>query len=109
VLPTGRIVVPGTTFLAGSGLFTDTCIGHVLATTDVSLADAVDMASARPRRLLGLEPRPLQVGAAADLVLFDWLSCSDSPLTRSGGEGRPGGGFHVRATVIAGDLADRLE
>ncbi len=46
VLPKGRIVVPGTTFLAGSGVFTDACVGHVLATANVSLADAVDMASA---------------------------------------------------------------
>ena len=37
----------------------------------VSLADAVDMAGARPRQLLGLEVRPLQTGAPADLVLFD--------------------------------------
>jgi N-acetylglucosamine-6-phosphate deacetylase len=94
VLPTGRIVVPGTAFLAGSGVFTDTCIGHVLSTTDVSLADAVEMVSARPRQLLGLEPRPLQVRAAADFVLFDRLDNN---------------GFHVRATVIAGSLDFRLE
>jgi N-acetylglucosamine-6-phosphate deacetylase len=94
VLSTGRIVVPGTAFLAGSGAFTDTCVGHVLATADVSLADAVDMASVRPRQLLGLETRPLQVGAAADCVLFDRRDCN---------------GFHVRATVIAGNLAVRLE
>jgi N-acetylglucosamine-6-phosphate deacetylase len=94
VLPTGRIVVPGTTFLAGSGVFTDACIGHILATTDVSLAEAIDMAGARPRRLLGLEARPLDTGAAGDLVLFDW---------------EPGGAFRVRATVIAGAIAAGVE
>ncbi len=94
VLPTGRIVVPGTTFLAGSGVFTDACVGHILALGGVSLADAVDMAGARPRQLLGLEARPLEVGARADLVLFDW---------------QPGGDFRIRATVIAGALASRLE
>ncbi|MHB8736905.1 MAG: N-acetylglucosamine-6-phosphate deacetylase, partial [Terriglobales bacterium] len=86
VLPNGRIVVPGTTFLAGSGVFTDACIGHILSLGGVSLADAVDMAGARPRQLLGLEARPLEVGAPADLVLFDW---------------QPGNDFRIRATVIA--------
>jgi N-acetylglucosamine-6-phosphate deacetylase len=94
VLPTGRIVVPGTTFLAGSGVFTDACIDHLLSLGEVSLADAIDMASARPRQLLGLEARTLQVGAAADLVLFDW---------------QMGGTFRVAATVIAGRPAMRLE
>lgn len=87
VLPSGRIVVPGTTFLAGSGVFTDACIGHLLSLGEVSLADAVDMAGAQPRHLLGLEERPLAVGAAADLILFDW---------------QPGQTFDVRATVLAG-------
>jgi N-acetylglucosamine-6-phosphate deacetylase len=90
VLPSGRIVVPGTTFLAGSGLFTDACIGHLLSLGEVSLADAVDMAGARPRQLLGLEARLLAIGATADLVLFDW---------------QPGQAFAVRATVVAGCLA----
>ncbi len=89
VLPTGRIVVPGTTFLAGSGVFTDACIGHLLSLGEVSLAEALDMAGARPRQLLGLEARPLQVGAPADLVLFDWQA---------------GGVLQVAATVIAGRL-----
>jgi N-acetylglucosamine-6-phosphate deacetylase len=87
VLPSGRIVVPGTTFLAGSGLFTDACIGHLLSLGEVSLADAVDMAGARPRQLLGLEAQPLTVGATADLVLFDW---------------QRGAEFVVRATILAG-------
>src|SRR5579883_2273230 len=94
VLPTGRIVVPGTTFLAGSGVFTDTCIGHLLSLGEISLTDAVDMAGARPRQLLGLEARPLQVGAAADLVLFDW---------------QPGQSLRMRATIVAGNLVARAE
>ncbi len=89
VLPTGRIVVPGTAFLAGSGVFTDACVGHLLAVADVSLADAVDMTGARPRQLLGLEARPLHVGAPADLILFDW---------------QPGDDFRLRAVVLAGSV-----
>ncbi|HEY7329061.1 MAG TPA: amidohydrolase family protein [Gemmataceae bacterium] len=94
VLPNGRIVVPGTTFLAGSGVFTDACIGHLLSLGEVSLADAIDMASARPRLLLGLESQLLRVGDTADLVLFDW---------------QKDGAFRVVATVIAGRLVMRLE
>jgi N-acetylglucosamine-6-phosphate deacetylase len=94
VLPPGRIVVPGTSFLAGSGVFTDACIGHLLSLREVSLADAIDMASARPRLLLGLESQTLRVGAKADLVLFDW---------------QKDGAFRVVATVIAGRLVMRLE
>jgi N-acetylglucosamine-6-phosphate deacetylase len=72
VLPTGKIVVPGTEYLAGSGAFTDQCVGNVIRYAGVSLMEAVDMAGARPRELLGLPPRRLQVGDPAGLVLFDW-------------------------------------
>ncbi len=89
VLNTGRVVVSGTPYLAGSGAFTDTCVTHAVAVGGMSLADAADMAGARPRQLLGLEARPLATGAPADLVLFD---------------GSPGEGLTVRATVIAGEL-----
>jgi N-acetylglucosamine-6-phosphate deacetylase len=87
VLPEGKIVVSGTSYLAGSWAFTDTCIGTVMHFAGVSLAEAVDMASARPRALLGLPPRRLQVGDPADLVLFDW---------------EEGGPVQVKATTVAG-------
>jgi N-acetylglucosamine-6-phosphate deacetylase len=94
VQPGGRVVVPGTAYLAGSGVFTDACVGHAARAAGVSLAEAIDMASERPRRLLGLEPRPLTAGAPADLVLFDW---------------QPGADLDVRATVIAGEVAARVQ
>ena len=94
VQSSGRIVVPGTTFLAGSGVFTDACIRQVLALGEITLADAVDMASVRPRQLLGLEPQRLEVGAAADLILFAWQAGEE---------------WRIRATIIAGELAARLE
>jgi N-acetylglucosamine-6-phosphate deacetylase len=89
VLANGRVVVPGTAYLAGSSAFTDLCVGHAIQYGGVSLQDAVDMAGARPRELLRLEPRSLDVGAPADLVLFDWA---------------PGQQFAVRATLVAGQL-----
>jgi N-acetylglucosamine-6-phosphate deacetylase len=90
VLPTGRVTVAGTPYLAGSAVFTDACVAHAVEAAGVSLPDAVDMAGARPRQLLGLEPRPLLEGARADLVLFDW---------------QPGGPLRVRAMVLAGEMA----
>lgn len=72
VLPEGKVVVPGTSYLAGSWAFTDLCVGNVMRFAGVSLRDAVDMASAQPRCLLGLPPQRLEEGAAADLVLVDW-------------------------------------
>jgi N-acetylglucosamine-6-phosphate deacetylase len=72
VLPGGKIIVPGTSYLAGSGVFTDACVGNVIRLAGVSLREAVDMAGARPRELLGLPARGLEPGAHAELVLFDW-------------------------------------
>ena len=72
VLPDGKIVVAGTPFLAGSGHFTDVCVGNVIAFAGVSLAEAVDMASLRPRQLLGLPVPAIEPGQPAGLVVFDY-------------------------------------
>lgn len=93
VQPGGKVVVPGTSYLAGSGVFTDSCLSQILLHTDVRLHDAVDMAGARPRQLLGLPPVELAAGSPADLVLFDWT---------------PGQSFQVRATFVAGRMAKSI-
>lgn len=80
VLPNGKVVVPGTPYLAGSGVFTDTCVGEVMALAGVSLADAIDMASARPRELLGLPIHTLEAGQSADVMLFEWGAEKGTPL-----------------------------
>lgn len=72
VLPSGKIVVAGTPFLAGSGHFTDRCVSNVIRFAGVSLAEAVDMASIRPRQLLDLPAPTLEPGQPADLVRFEW-------------------------------------
>jgi N-acetylglucosamine-6-phosphate deacetylase len=87
ILPGGKIVVAASGYLAGSGAFTDTCVGNVIRFAGVSLADAMDMAGARPRELLGLPARTLTPGAPADLVLFDW---------------QEGGAIRVTDTLVAG-------
>ncbi|MCE9562258.1 MAG: amidohydrolase family protein [Planctomycetes bacterium] len=77
VLPSGKIVVAGTPFLAGSGHFTDACIGTVIRFAGVSLAEAIDMATARPRELLGLPVHTIEPGQPADLMFFDWEPAGD--------------------------------
>jgi N-acetylglucosamine-6-phosphate deacetylase len=72
VLPSGKVVVAGTPFLAGSGHFTDVCVGNVMRMAGVGLADAIDLASVRPRALLGLPVPRLEVGQPADWMLFEW-------------------------------------
>ena len=72
VLPSGKVVLAGTPYLAGSGHFTDLCVSNVMRFAGVSLKDAVEMASVRPRQLLGLLVTSVEMGQPADLVLFDW-------------------------------------
>jgi N-acetylglucosamine-6-phosphate deacetylase len=80
----GKVVVPGTTFLAGSGVFTDDCVRTLVGLGDVSVADALDMAGANPRTLLGLPGVCLEPGSQADLIVF-----GDAP-------------FRVVTTIVAG-------
>jgi N-acetylglucosamine-6-phosphate deacetylase len=85
VRPEGKVVVPGTPFLAGAAVFTDACLKPLMRAAGVSLAEALDMAGARPRELLGLPPVRLEAGSPAELVLFDW---------------EPGGDLSVREVVV---------
>lgn len=89
VLPDGRIRLADDQRLAGSSRFTDTCVRNVLRYATVTLAEAVDMATVRPRQLLGLPLPRLDRGAPADLILFDW---------------QPGETWRLRATVLGGRL-----
>jgi N-acetylglucosamine-6-phosphate deacetylase len=89
VQPGGKVVVAGTPYLGGSGVFTDACVAHAVAVGGLSLRDAIDMAGARPRQLLGLPARELSRGMPADLVLFN--GPASGPLT-------------LAAVVVAGRL-----
>jgi len=84
--PEGKIVVAGTPYLAGSWAFGDTCVRTVIEYAGLTIAEALELASAQPRRLLGLAPHTLDVGQPADFILFDH------------GPGQP---FAIRETVTA--------
>lgn len=80
VLPGGKIIVPGTPFLAGSGVFTDHCVSHLLNTTETTVVQAVAMASVKPRELLNVAVPEVKFGTAMDdLIVFRWRR--GEPLT----------------------------
>jgi N-acetylglucosamine-6-phosphate deacetylase len=78
-----RVVVPGTSYLAGSAAFTDTCVALVQRFAGVGLAEAIEMASARPRELLGLPIPTLEAGQPADLVFFRHGPGAEFEVTRA--------------------------
>ncbi len=71
VLADGRIVVAGQRqLLAGSAANTAQCVVEAMRSAQVGLADAIDLASRNPARLLGFEEIRLRPGSRADLFLF---------------------------------------
>jgi N-acetylglucosamine-6-phosphate deacetylase len=89
VLPEGKIVVRDSGYLGGSWAFTDQCVGNVMRFAGITLAEAVDMASTRPRQLLGIPEQRLEVGHPADFVLFERIA---------------DGTLHIRSTWIRGNI-----
>ena len=92
ILEDGRIVVAGQRqFMAGAGLPITYGVANLMRFADVPLKTAVELACNRPAQLLELEPVHLEVGATADLVLFDLPTDDHSPL-------------HIRATINRGEF-----
>ena len=60
----GRVSLPGTPYLAGSGLTMDRAVANTLAFTGLSFADVVTLASTNPAAYLGIVP--------AGTVSADW-------------------------------------
>ena len=96
ILPEGTLVVAGQRqILAGASRPIGDGVANVMQFADLSLREAVDMASARPARLLGLQPGGLEVGDPADLVLFDLVEPADTDQPTR---------LDVRCTVLGGDV-----
>ncbi|MFL5327731.1 MAG: N-acetylglucosamine-6-phosphate deacetylase [Gemmataceae bacterium] len=68
----GAVRIPGTSRFAGSSAFLDLCVSHAAHCGGIALAEAIDMASARPREMLGLPRSAVEVGGVMDFVLFDF-------------------------------------
>jgi len=95
VLPTGKVVLAGTPYLAGAGHLLDTCVANALRFTDLGMAGVARAAATNPARVLGLDDRKGRVapGFDADLTLFR-VPAGDGPL-------------EIVATVLGGEVAYR--
>jgi N-acetylglucosamine-6-phosphate deacetylase len=72
VLSSGKLVPAGQPdILAGASLPIHVCVANVMRFAGVDLATAIDMAATRPAQLIGQQHHTLDIGAAANLVLFD--------------------------------------
>ena len=81
VLPTGKLVPAGQPdILAGASHPIHVCIANVMRLAGASLSAAIGMASLRPARLIGLDRPGLEVGAIADLCIFDLPREPGQPL-----------------------------
>ncbi|MBF9235393.1 N-acetylglucosamine-6-phosphate deacetylase [Microvirga alba] len=67
----GRVGVTGTPYLAGAGLPLCANVAIAISMAGLSLANGLALATRNPGRYVGGRGR-LEVGARADLVLFDW-------------------------------------
>jgi len=95
LLASGRVVLSGTPYLAGSSATLGVCLGNAVRHAGVTMRDAVRMVTANPSRLLGLDiargHESVRIGADANLTIFRQASGSSDPT--------------VVATYVAGQLA----
>jgi N-acetylglucosamine-6-phosphate deacetylase len=95
LLPSGRVVLSGTPYLAGSSATLGVCLGNAVRHAGVTIRDAVRMVTANPSRLLGLDVarghESVRIGVNANLTMFRQASVSSDPT--------------VVATIVAGQLA----
>ena len=66
----GAIVVAGTPYLAGSNLDLWRAVPAAMASSGMTLAEAIDSASVLPAGLIGERPPAIEPGEPADLILF---------------------------------------
>jgi len=94
LLASGRVILKGTPYLAGSAATLSVCVGSAIRHAGVTLRDAVRMVTANPSRLLGLGVarghETVRVGMDANLTMFRQASASIDP--------------EVVATIVAGQL-----
>ena len=99
LLPSGRLTLYGTPYLAGSASSLPDGIANAVRHAGVTLAEAVRLATANPARLLGLDGPSgrgsVRAGAVADLTIF-----RGDPATHE---------LTVELTVARGEMVYRVE
>jgi N-acetylglucosamine-6-phosphate deacetylase len=68
VLPSGRVVVSGTPYLAGANQPLAVGLSNLMRATGWSLAEVVGTVTRNPARVLGLAPPGLEVGGSANVA-----------------------------------------
>lgn len=92
--PTGKIVVAGTPYLAGSNQGIETGVANLIRQGGLSLAEALDAATENPARLLGRPIPSIEPGQPADLIRF------------RAGDGKSEPNFRLVSTCVDGRWAD---
>ena len=93
MLEDGRLVVAGQRqYLAGAALPIGVGVVNVMRFAGVNLKTAIEMVTAGPARLIGIDAGTLSAGSPADLALFDLPGDNDDANLR------------IRATVKSGEI-----
>jgi N-acetylglucosamine-6-phosphate deacetylase len=82
VHPSGKIVVSGTPYLAGSNQALEVGLNTVLKATGLSMADAIGTVTKHPARLLGFSEPAIEVDQPANLVVFRQVDDGSSPAIK---------------------------
>lgn len=69
VLPGGKVVLPGTPFLAGAGVLTDACVQFLLENGLLDLPSAMGVSSSAPMNYLGIKAWEIVVGRPSNILL----------------------------------------
>jgi N-acetylglucosamine-6-phosphate deacetylase len=70
--PSGKIVVAGTPYLAGSNLGLEVGLRNLLCATDWTFEQAIASVTTNPARLLGRPMPRLSASEPADLIIYRW-------------------------------------
>ena len=80
VHPSGKIVVAGTPYLAGSNQGLEVGLNHLIRATGLGLAEAMATVTTQPARLLGRSEPSLSAGQPANLNVFRFDPGSPGPF-----------------------------
>jgi len=67
----GRLSIEGTPYLAGAAKPLPDCVATAITMADISLADALTLATSNPARIINRR-RQLAIGEPADIICFGW-------------------------------------
>lgn len=92
VLPSGKVVLAGTPYLAGAGHLLDVCAANALRWSEIGMPGLARALSSNPARILNLKNTgSVEAGRDADLTIFRFDRATKSPL-------------QIEATILKGEV-----